>query len=47
MCLFGKHKWGRWIYLDWQDRTEVKRECQCCRKRQEKIAEGNSYIEYY
>ena len=44
MCLFGIHKWGRWIYLDWQDRTEVIRECQGCRKRQVKIAESNDLL---
>jgi len=41
LCLFGMHKWGRWTYFDWQDRTEVTRECQGCRKRKDKIAEGN------
>jgi hypothetical protein len=43
-CLPGMHDWGRWAYVDWQERTEVKRECQWCHIQQKKISEGNDLV---
>lgn len=40
-CLFGLHDWGRWIYADSLNKTELKRECNCCNKLQNRIAETN------